>query len=87
MDDRYINKIYKILPIYEEYKETYLDYLNRLSIEFQGIYPTYNCYPTDDKVVWGEISCYINGLKLLGTNATHEEVKTCVMHCISLLKR
>ena len=87
--EKYKNKLYKILPLYEgkiKGEEIYLPedvafdeythYINMLIIEFSGF----------DEEPYDEILHYLKGLKSVGKNVTHEQVRKIVFHCIGLLK-
>ena len=71
-----INKIFKILPAYEENKEYYTKYLSRVIIELSGETPT---EILDDTIV---------ALKVLasqGEFATHKDVRRIVFRYIDKL--
>lgn len=87
--EKYKNKLYKILPLYEgKIKgeelylpqdvafDEYMHYIDMLTIEFSGF----------DGEPYDEILHYIKGLKNVGKDVTHEQVRKIVFRCIGLLE-
>lgn len=75
-EQKIINKIFKILPAYEEGMEFYLKYLQRAIIELSG----------EDKTKYNsleEIITGLNGLLAQGNKVTHAEVRRIVFKYIS----
>ena len=71
-----INKIFKILPAYEENKEYYTKYLSRVIIELSGETPT---EILDDTIV------ALKGVASQGEFATHKDVRRIVFRYIDKL--
>ena len=81
-----IDKIFKILYLKEDLDggiikdNDFTMYLNRLVVEFSGILDA----KEDAKL--REIVCIIKGIKVEYKSLLHEEVRSLVFHCISLIK-
>lgn len=81
-----IDKIFKILPLREDLAKgiimdyDFTSYLNRLVVEFMGMVDV-----TENRKLI-EVVYIIRGIKLEYKNLNHEEIKTLVFHCISLVK-
>lgn len=71
-----INKIFKILPAYEEGVEFYLKYLQRVIIELSG--EDMKQFTMLDEIITG-----LNGLLAQKENITHAEVRRIVFKYIS----
>lgn len=77
-----VDAIYKILPLFENVKQTgsemllenYLAYLNRVSVYFLG---------ENDEQIYRNI----RGLEKLGCEAEIEQVRRVVFHMIGLVKK
>lgn len=80
-ENRMIDAVYKILPLYEEVVETksemvyraYLAYLSRLSVQLAGI---------DDGM-----TSMVRGLEVMGQDASHDQVRRSVFHMIHVLEK
>lgn len=73
---RIANKIFKVLPMYEENFEVYYKYLTRIIIELQGEEQTESL---KDAIV------ALKGLKAVGENIEHDEVRRIIMRHTSKL--
>jgi len=81
-----IDKIFKILPLKEDLDKgiivdsDFTIYLNRLIVEFSGM------LDVTDNGKLKEVVSIIKGIKIEYKNSTHEEIRSLVFHCISLVK-
>mgnify|MGYP003299746264 FL=1 len=73
---RIANKIFKVLPMYEENFETYYKYLTRIIIELQG---------EDQTDILKEAIVALKGLKAVGAEVEHSEVRRIIMRYTSKL--
>lgn len=73
---RIANKIFKVLPMYEEDFEVYYKYLTRIIIELQGEEQTESL---KDAIV------ALKGLKAVGEDIKHDEVRRIIMRHTSKL--
>lgn len=76
-EQRIINKIFKVLPIYEESVSYYPNYLHRIIIELSGEAPS---------DVLDETIVALKGLEAQGANVTHSDVKGLIFYHIDRLK-
>lgn len=82
MNNKSINDIYKILLLFEDVHndyscvtaQDYLRYLDRLYIYWLGVGRS-------------DIFYLIKGLKSLGTETSHQTIKSTVWHIIELIKK
>lgn len=87
--DKYKNKIFKLLPLFEgkvEGENLYLpkdiafeqfqEYLGVLLIEFSGF----------EEEPFIEVFQYLKGLSGITENAKHSQVRNVILHCLSLLE-
>ena len=70
------NKIFKVLPMYEEDFDTYYKYLTRIIIELQG---------EEQTEVLKEAVIALKGLKAVGAEVEHIEVRRIIMRYTSKL--
>lgn len=73
---RIANKIFKVLPMYEENFETYYKYLTRIIIELQG---------EEQTDILKEAIVALKGLKAVGAEVEHSEVRRIMMRYTSKL--
>ena len=73
---RIANKIFKVLPMYEENFETYYKYLTRIIIELQG---------EEQTDTLKEAIVARKGLKAVGAEVEHSEVRRIIMRYTSKL--
>lgn len=73
---RIANKIFKVLPMYEEDFTTYYKYLERIIIELQG---------EEQTDVLKETVIALKGLFNVGDNVTHDAVRRIIMRYTSKL--
>lgn len=86
--EKYKNKLFKLLPLYEGKQigtdlflpadvafEQYETHLDMEIIEFSGI----------DSEPFNEVLHYLKGLKSIGREVTHKQVRSVVLHCVALL--
>ena len=73
---RIANKIFKVLPMYEENYDDYYKYLTRIIIELQGEEQTESL---KDAIV------ALKGLKAVGEDIEHDEVRRIIMRHTSKL--
>ena len=73
---RIANKIFKILPMYEENYDDYYKYLTRIIIELQGEEQT---EPLINAII------ALKGLKAVGGKIEHDEVRRIIMRHTSKL--
>ena len=74
--NRIKNKIFKVLPMYEENFETYYKYLTRIIIELQG---------EEQTDTLKEAIVALKGLKAVGAEVEHSEVRRIIMRYTSKL--
>ena len=70
------NKIFKVLPMYEEDFDTYYKYLTRIIIELQG---------EEQTEVLKEAVIALKGLKAVGAEVEHSEVRRIIIRYTSKL--
>ncbi|MBR0471179.1 MAG: hypothetical protein IJI98_00590 [Methanosphaera sp.] len=70
------NKVFKVLPMYEEGYDCYYKYLTRIIIELQGEDPT---EPLTNAII------ALKGLKAVGKDVEHDEVRRIIMRHTSKL--
>ena len=70
------NKIFKVLPMYEENFEVYYKYLTRIIIELQGEEQTESL---------SNAIIALKGLKAVGNKIEHDEVRRIIMRHTSKL--
>lgn len=81
-----IDKIFKILPLKEDLDKgiiadnDFTIYLSRIIVEFSGTMET----TKNEKL--NEVISIFKGIRLEYKNLNHEEIKSMVFHCISLIK-
>lgn len=73
---RIANKIFKILPMYEEDFATYYKYLKRIIIELQG---------EEKTELLTEAIIALKGLEAVGTDIEHDEIRRIIMRYTSKL--
>ena len=77
-----IGMVFKILDLYEnESFENYTNYLIHVSTEMAG-------YITEDNAVWlNRYVAKIRGLKFLGKQVTHQEVRSTILNITNGIDR
>lgn len=70
------NKIFKVLPMYEEDFAVYYKYLTRIIIELQG---------EEQTELLRDTITALKGLKAVGTDIEHDEVRRIIMRYTSRL--
>lgn len=81
-----IDKIFKILPLKEDLDRgiivdaDFTIYLSRIIVEFSGATEI----AKNEKIK--EVISIVRGIKLEYKSLSHEEIKSMVFHCISLVK-
>ena len=70
------NKIFKVLPMYEENFAIYYKYLTRIIVELQG---------EEQNDLLEEAITELKGLKAVGTEIQHDEVRRIIMRYTSRL--
>lgn len=70
------NKIFKVLPMYEENFAIYYKYLTRIIVELQG---------EEQNDLLEEAITALKGLKAVGTEIQHDEVRRIIMRYTSRL--
>ena len=70
------NKIFKVLPMYEEDFAVYYKYLTRIIIELQG---------EEQTELLKDTITALKGLKAVGTDIEHDEVRRIIMRYTSRL--
>jgi hypothetical protein len=70
------NKIFKILPMFEEDFGVYYKYLTRIIIELQG---------EEQTELLNDAITALKGLKAVGTDIEHDEVRRIIMRYTSRL--
>lgn len=73
---RIANKVFKVLPMYEENFETYYKYLTRIIIELQG---------EEQTELLKNVIVALKGLKAVGIDIEHDEVRRIIMRYTSKL--
>lgn len=70
------NKIFKVLPMYEEDFAVYYKYLTRIIIELQG---------EEQTELLKDAITALKGLKAVGTDIQHDEIRRIIMRYTSRL--
>lgn len=70
------NKVFKVLPMYEEDFAVYYKYLTRIIVELQG---------EEQTDLLEEAITALKGLKAVGTDIQHDEVRRIIMRYTSKL--
>lgn len=73
---RIANKIFKVLPMYEEDFASYYKYLTRIIIELQG---------EEQTELLEDAITALKGLRAVGTDIQHDEVRRIIMRYTSKL--